>query len=95
MGDTYGSAYVAMGARSISDADMVFAWDDAKVGMMEAEKAANILFAAEGEKATEKQAAAYEGKQNAVTSASARGIVDAVIAPAQTRKHLIMAFSML
>lgn len=38
MGDTYGSAYVAMGARSISDADMVFAWDDAKVGMMEAEK---------------------------------------------------------
>ena len=95
MGDTYGSAYVAMGARSISDADMVFAWDDAKVGMMEAEKAANILFAAEGEKATEKQAAAYEGKQNAVTSAAARGSVDAVIAPAQTRKHLIMAFSML
>ena len=92
MGDTYGSAYVAMGARSISDADMVFAWDDAKVGMMEAEKAANILFAAEGEKATEKQAAAYEGKQNAVTSAAARGSVDAVIAPAQTRKHLIMAF---
>ena len=72
MGDTYGSAYVAMGARSISDADMVFAWDDAKVGMMEAEKAANILFAAEGEKATEKQAAAYEGKQNAVTSAAAK-----------------------
>lgn len=95
MGDTYGSAYVAMGARSISDADMVFAWDDAKVGMMEAEKVANILFAAEGEKATEKQAAAYEGKQNAVTSAAARGSVDAVIAPAQTRKHLIMAFSML
>ena len=95
MGDTYGSAYVAMGARSISDADMVFAWDDVKVGMMEAEKAANILFAAEGEKATEKQAAAYEGKQNAVTSAAARGSVDAVIAPAQTRKHLIMAFSML
>ena len=31
---------------------------------MEAEKAANILFAAEGEKATEKQAAAYEGKRN-------------------------------
>ena len=53
------------------------------------------LAAAEGEKATAKQAAAYEGKQNAVTSAAARGSVDAVIAPAQTRKHLIMAFSML
>ena len=43
----------------------------------------------------QEQAAAYEGKQNAVTSAAARGSVDAVIAPAQTRKHLIMAFSML
>lgn len=95
IGDTYGSAYVAMNAKAIGGADMVFAWENAKVGMMEAEKAANILFADEESAAKERQASSYEARQNSVYSAAARGSVDAVIAPKDTRKHLIMAFSML
>lgn len=95
MGDTYGSAYVAMNAKSLGGADMVFAWDDTKVGMMEAEKAANILFASEDAASKEKQAASYEKTQNSVWCAASRGSIDAVIAPKDTRKHLIMAFSML
>ncbi len=94
IGNTYGSAYVAMTTASLySKSTMTFAWADAKIGMMEAEKAANILFADDEQK--EQQAAAYEAKQNSVWTAAARGIVDTVIDPKDTRKHLVMAFSML
>lgn len=94
IGDTYGSAYTAMNTKSVSGGtNMTLAWDQVKVGMMQAEKAANILFARDEEK--EKQASAYEAKQNSVWSAAARGSIDAVIEPKDTRKHLIMAFSML
>lgn len=93
IGDTYGSAYLAMNAKAIGGAALTLAWEDVKVGMMEAEKAANILFAKDPEQA--KKAAAYEKRQNSVQSAAARGSVDLIIDPKQTRKHLIMAFSML
>ncbi len=94
IGDTYGSAYIAMNARPLwAGSSMILAWDNVKVGMMEAEKAANILFAKD--EADERKASSYEAKQNSVWSAAARGSVDAVIDPRETRKHLIMAFSML
>ncbi len=95
IGDTYGSAYVAMGTKPYdnSNAMVTFAWDGVKVGMMPAEKAANILFAEDPEKT--EQAAAYEAKQNSVWTAASRGLIDSVIDPKDTRKHLIMAFSML
>ncbi len=95
VGDTYGSAYVAMNTKAIGGADMVFAWDGVKLGMMEAEKAANILSADADAAARERQASEYEKLQNSVEAAAARGSVDTVIAPESTRKHLIMAFSML
>ena len=95
IGDTYGTAYTSMNAKAIGGANMVFAWEGVKIGMMKAEKAANIL-AADGDCAErERQAAEYETLQNSVESAAARGSVDAVIPPESTRKHLIMAFSML
>ncbi len=94
IGDTYGSAYVAMNTKPLLEGSGMFlAWDSAKIGMMEAEKAANILFAEDAEE--ERRAASYEAKQNSVWSAAARGSIDAVIDPRETRKHLIMAFSML
>lgn len=95
VGDTYGSAYVAMNSKAIGGADMVFAWNSSKLGMMEAEKAVNILAADADAAAKERQASEYEKQQNSVEAAAARGSVDAVIAPESTRKHLIMAFSML
>ncbi len=94
IGDTYGSAYVAMNTKALwSGSSMTLAWDKVKVGMMPAEKAATILFAKD--EAAEKKASAYESKQNSVLSAAAHGSVDAIIDPRETRKHLIMAFSML
>ncbi len=94
IGDTYGSAYVAMNTKALwSGSSMTLAWDKIKVGMMPAEKAANILFAKD--EAAEKKASAYEARQNSIVSAAAHGSVDAIIDPRETRKHLIMAFSML
>ncbi|MCD8134277.1 MAG: carboxyl transferase [Clostridiales bacterium] len=93
-GDTYGSAYVAMNTKpQKSGSCLTLAWDSVKVGMMEAEKAANILFSGNPER--DAQAAAYEARQNSVRSAAAHGLIDSVIEPKDTRKHLIMAFSML
>ncbi|MCC8141807.1 MAG: carboxyl transferase [Lachnospiraceae bacterium] len=94
IGDTYGSAYLAMNARPLwNGTSMILAWDQVKVGMMEAEKAANILFAKDADK--ERRESDFESKQNSVLSAAAHGNIDLVIDPKETRKHLIMAFSML
>lgn len=95
IGDTYGTAYTILNAKAIGGADISFAWAGVKTGMMQAEKAAAILFAGADAAETAKQAAALDEFQNAVESAAARGSVDVVIDPAETRKHLIMAFSML
>ncbi len=94
IGNTYGSAYVVMNTRPLWEGSSMFlAWDCAKIGMMEAEKASNILFAEDED--SERKAASYEARQNSVWSAAAHGAIDAVIDPRETRKHLIMAFSML
>jgi len=91
-GDVYGSAYSAMTASPDPNSiDLTFAWNNVKIGMMEAEKAVNILFDEDADRA--KVLSDYENKQNSVYSAAARGCVDAVIEPEETRKHLIMAFS--
>ena len=41
IGNAYGSAYIAMNSKSIG-ADMVYAWENAKIGMMDANLAARI-----------------------------------------------------
>lgn len=42
-GKAYGSAYIAMNSKSIG-ADMVYAWENAKIGMMDADLAARIMY---------------------------------------------------
>ena len=42
-GEAYGSAYVAMNSKSIG-ADMVYAYPDAKIGMMDSKIAAEIMY---------------------------------------------------
>ena len=44
-GEAYGSAYVAMNSKSIG-ADMVYAYPDAKIGMMDSKIAAEIMYPA-------------------------------------------------
>ena len=93
-GEAFGSAYLTMNSRSLG-ADLVYAWDGAKIGMMDALAAAKIMYAdADGETVREK-AAAYDELQNSVEAAAARGFVDAVIDASETRKYLIGALDML
>lgn len=93
-GEAYGSAYVSMNSKSIG-ADMVYAWQDAKIGMMDAKLAAKIMYPEADANELEAKAADYERLQSSVTSAARRGYVDLIIDPADTRKYLVAAFEML
>ena len=93
-GEAFGSAGLIMNSRSVG-ADLVYAWTDAKCGMMDASAAAKIMYEGESSDVIKEQAKAYDALQNSVASAAARGYVDAVIAPEDTRKYLIGAIEML
>ncbi len=93
-GEAYGSSYVTMNSKSIG-ADLVYAWPDAKIGMMDAELAAKIMYADAGADMIEEKAKEYEKLQSSVLSAAKRGYVDLIIEPETTRKYLVAAFEML
>lgn len=99
-GEAYGSAYVSMNSKSIG-ADMTYAWPTAGIGMMDANLAAKIMYADEIAASADvaatisQKAAEYSALQNSVDSAAARGYVDAVINPEDTRKYVAAAFEML
>ena len=94
IGKAYGTAYSIMNSKALG-ADMTFAWDSASIGMMDSKLAAKIM--CDGKSADEIDACAkdYEALQNSIDAAAARGYVDTIIAPAETRKYLIGAFDML
>lgn len=94
IGKAYGNAYIAMNSKA-TGADMVFAWDNAEIGMMDADLAAKIMYADADAATLKEKAAQYRELQSGVASAAARGYVDAVISPADTRKYVIGAFEML
>ena len=96
----YGGAYDVMNSKHIG-ADMNFAWPSAEIAVMGAKGAAEIIFKNEIKEATnpdekliEKEAEYAEMFANPY-NAAARGYVDEVIKPEQTRKKLIIAFKML
>ena len=94
IGKAYGNAYIAMNSKA-TGADMVFAWDNAEIGMMDADLAAKIMYADADAATLKEKAAQYRELQSGVASAAARGYVDSVISPADTRKYVIGAFEML
>ena len=94
IGKAYGTAYVAMNSKSVG-ADLVYAWDSAEIGMMDASLAAKIMYPGADAASLNEKAAEYRTLQSGVESAAARGYVDTVIAPADTRKYVIGAFEML
>ncbi len=100
IGKAFGSAYLCMGSRHIG-ADLMYAWTDAKIGMMAAEPAVKIIYSEELEKTENakdfirERAEAYDALQNSPESAATRGYVDGIILPAATRKRVIAAFDML
>lgn len=93
-GDVFGSASVIMNAKSIG-ADLVYAWPDVKVGMMDAKLAAGIMYEGESADVIEKKAKEYDALQDSVLSAAKRGYVDLVVEPQDTRKYMVAAFEML
>lgn len=93
-GEAYGSASVSMNSKSIG-ADLVYAWPDARIGMMDASMAAKLMYPDASASEIEEKASEYEKLQSSVQTAAARGYVDLIIEPADTRKYLIAAYEML
>ncbi|KMZ55037.1 acyl-CoA carboxylase subunit beta [Dorea sp. D27] len=94
VGKAYGSAYVTMNSKAIG-ADMVYAWQDAEIGMMDASLAAKIMYAGADAEVIKEKASEYREVQSSPLAAARRGYVDTIIAPEDTRKYVIGAFEML
>ncbi|MGI6021036.1 MAG: carboxyl transferase domain-containing protein [Lachnospiraceae bacterium] len=94
IGKTYGSAGVIMGSKSVG-ADMVYAWNNAEIGTMDASAAAKIICAGDSAADIRSTATQYSNLCQSADAAAGRGYVDTVILPADTRKYLVGAFEML
>ena len=98
--EALGSAYLTMGSKSLG-ADIVYAWEGASIGMMDAEQAAKIMYAKEIEGAEDavaliqEKAGEYASLQSSALSAAKRGYVDDIIKAEETRQRVIAAFEML
>jgi len=96
----YGGGYIAMNSRHLN-ADMVFAWPSAEIAVMGPEGAANIIFkkeimsAEDPEKMRKLKIKEYKDKFANPYVAAAKGYVDAVIEPSETRKYLIYSLDVL
>jgi methylmalonyl-CoA carboxyltransferase large subunit len=96
----YGGAYIAMCSKGLG-ADRVFAWPTAEIAVMGAEGAAEIVFRHEidaaADKAARRQEVVEEYRETFANPfvAAGRRLVDDVIEPAETRRHLAMALESL
>ncbi|MDH4143371.1 MAG: acyl-CoA carboxylase subunit beta [Chloroflexota bacterium] len=96
----YGGAYDVMSSKHIRG-DMNFAWPTAEIAVMGAGGAVNIIFKEAIEKAAdpvaerERLVAQYEQEFANPYIAAARGYVDEVIKPSETRPRLIRALEVL
>lgn len=100
IGSAFGSAYVTMNSKSIG-ADVVYAWENAKIGMMDAKEAVKIMYAEEIDQSKDavslinEKTKEYEALQSSAIAAAKRGYVDSIIKAQDTRKYVIGAFEML
>ncbi|MGW2651104.1 acyl-CoA carboxylase subunit beta [Streptomyces sp. NPDC001393] len=96
----YGGAYIVMDSRAIG-ADLALAWPTNEIAVMGAEGAANVIFrreiaaADDPEKARRTRVEEYQRELMHPYYAAERGLVDDVIDPAETRRRLIDALSVL
>ncbi len=96
----YGGAYIAMCCKDLG-ADSVFAWPTAEIAVMGAEGAASVVFKREidaaDDPATRRDELIQQYREVYSTPfmAAARGLVDDVIDPADTRRYVAMAFEIL
>lgn len=98
-GEAFGSAYVAMNSKHIG-ADLVLALKGAKVGVMDAKSAVQVMYEDEIGKADDMKAALeekakeFDKLQCDVAAAASRGYVDNIIEDSEVRKQLIYAMQM-
>ena len=93
----YGGAYIAMNSKRMG-ADMVFAWPIAELAVMGAEGAVEILFRKELRAAPKRRDELVEEYETLFMNpyiAAARGFIDEVIRPEDTRKRILAALEML
>lgn len=96
MRKAYGGAYIAMNSKEMG-ADLVYAWPIAEIAVMGADGAVNIAFkrkikaAADPEAMRQQCKREYEERFLNPYAAAARGYVDEVIKPEETRESLLKA----
>jgi methylmalonyl-CoA decarboxylase subunit alpha len=96
---SYGGAYCVMSSKGLRG-DLLYAWPNAEIAVMGAEGAVNILFQADVKAAADpaerrrELIADYEEKFNNPYVAGARGLIDDVIEPRDTRRVLIRALEL-
>ncbi len=96
---SFGGANIAMNSRGLG-ADFVFAWPNAKLGVMGAPQAVGILHrrelaaAQEPVRERERLADAYADEHLDARRAVGEGFVDELVAPEDTRRRLVWALSM-
>ncbi len=97
---SYGGSHLAMCSKDLG-ADRVFAWPTAEVAVMGAEGAVEIVFRKEMEAAQDKAARraelidTYRSTFSTPYVAAGRRLVDDIIEPADTRRHLAQALEYL
>jgi propionyl-CoA carboxylase beta chain len=96
----YGGAYDVMNSKHIG-ADMNYAWPSAEIAVMGAKGASEIIFKKEISESDDPAAKLLEKEKEYAEKfanpyrAAARGFIDEVISPRETRRKLIKTFAML
>jgi acetyl-CoA carboxylase carboxyltransferase component len=96
----FGGAFITMNSKDLG-ADYVFAWPQSEIGVMGAKPAVGVIHrrqlaaADDPEAERERLAAHYAESQLRPDVAAARGYVDELIAPADTRARLVWAYNTL
>ncbi len=94
----YGGGYIAMSSRHLR-ADFVFAWPGAEIAVMGPEGAANIIFrkeikeADDPDKVRKQKIKEFKDKFANPYVAAAKGYIDAVIEPLETRSLILHAIN--
>ena len=88
VGDAVGSSYMINNSKALG-ADIVYAWPNAKVSVMDPKKASEVMYG------DDSKAAEYDKLQGDIENVASRGYIDSIINPVDTRKYLIGAFEML
>ena len=100
IGKANGTAGLSMNSKSIG-ADIVYAWKDASMSMMDAAPAVKIMYAKEIEASEnpgqliKEKTAEYSEKMEGIASAAKRGFIDDIIPASETRQRVTAAFEML